>query len=42
MKWVRKRIYRMLAAVMAGIVLMQSTVFAERGQYRETPSTPRL
>ena len=31
MKWVRKRIYRMLAAVMAGIVLMQSTVFAEEG-----------
>ncbi len=31
MKWVRKRIYRLLAAVMAGIVLMQSTVFAEEG-----------
>ena len=31
MKWVRKRIYRMLAAVMAVVVLAQSTAFAEEG-----------
>ena len=31
MKWVRKRIYRMLAAVMAGIVFIHSTLFAEEG-----------
>ena len=31
MKWVRKRIYRMLAAVMAVFVLAQSTAFAEEG-----------
>ena len=31
MKWVRKRIYRMLAAVMAVVVLAQSTAFAEQG-----------
>ena len=31
MKWVRKQIYRMLAAVMAVVVLAQSTVLAEEG-----------
>lgn len=31
MKWVRKQIYRMLAAVMVVVVLAQSTVLAEEG-----------